>query len=595
MLSVQQISDKVHVLKQRFAERDGAMQDILAVRKGQLDSVAPDLFPEGTSKSMVANFIDVAARDISEVLAPLPSINCSTANFNNDRAKKKADKKTVIANHYMQYSKLQSQMYVGADWYLTYGFLPIVIEPDFNYALPRIRVENPLGAYPEYNRHGRLVSYTKRYLKSVRELIVEFPEYESQILGRDGRNQELNTQMELIRYEDDEQVVLFLPERGDMVLLKAANPCGELMVRIARRPGIDPDNPRGQFDDIIYPQIARARFAWLAMDAAEKSVNAPFVVPNDVEEFAFGPDAILRSSNPSGIGRVPLQIPPGVFQEQQTLEAEMRLGARYPEGRSGSIDANIITGSGVQALLGGFDTQVKAGQQILQELFEDVIAFCFKMDERLFGGTKKIIGSAGGATYELEYDPIKDIAGDYTVQARYGLMAGLDPNRALIFALQALQANLVSRDFVMRELPWQMNVSNEQEIIDVESMRNALSGSLASLSEAIPQMASQGQDPSDIVAKIAQVIDLRRKGKMIEDAVSQVFTPPAPAPVAAPQQQAMPPEQMLAAMGGMAPDQVSPTDMNPVPAEALPPQQAQAPSGATPDINSILAAMGGGA
>jgi len=595
MLSVQQISDKVHVLKQRFAERDGAMQDILAARKGQLDSVAPDLFPEGVSKSMVANFIDVAARDISEVLAPLPSINCSTANMNNDRAKKKADKKTVIANHYMQYAKLQSQMYVGADWYLTYGFLPIVIEPDFNYALPRIRVENPLGAYPEYDRHGRLVSYTKRYIKSVRELIVEFPEYESQILGRNGRDQELNTQMELIRYEDDEQVVLFLPERGDMVLLKAGNPMGELMVKVARRPGIDPDNPRGQFDDIIYPQIARARFAWLAMDAAEKSVNAPFVVPNDVEEFAFGPDAILRSSNPNGIGRVPLQIPPGVFQEQQTLESEMRLGARYPEGRSGSIDANIITGSGVQALLGGFDTQVKAGQQILQELFEDVIEFCFKMDERLFGGTKKIIGSAGGAAYELEYDPIKDIAGDYTVQARYGLMAGLDPNRALIFALQALQANLVSRDFVMRELPWQMNVSNEQEIIDVESMRNSLSGSLASLSEAIPQMASQGQDPSDIVAKIAQVIDLRRKGKMIEDAVSQVFTPPPPAPVAAPEQQAMPPEQMLAAMGGLSQAEVPPTDMNPVPAEAAPTQQAQAPSGATPDINSILAAMGGGA
>ena len=588
MLSVQQISDKVHVLKQRFAERDAAMQDILAVRKGQIDVVAPDLFPEGTTKSMVANFIDVAARDISEVLAPLPSINCSTSNVNNDRAKKKADKKTIIANHYMQFAKLQSQMYVGADWYLTYGFLPIVIEPDFEYALPRIRVENPLGAYPEYDRHGRLVSYTKRYVKSVRELIVEFPEYESQILGKNGRDQELNTQMELIRYEDKEQVVLFLPERGDLVLLKAGNPMGELMVKIARRPGIDPDNPRGQFDDIIFPQIARARFAWLAMDAAEKSVNAPFVVPNDVEEFALGPDAILRSSNPGGIGRVPLQIPVGVFQEQQTLESEMRMGARYPEGRSGNVDASIITGSGVQALLGGFDTQVKASQQIFQELFEEVIEFCFKMDERLFGTVKKIIGSAGGASYELEYDPIKDISGDYTVQARYGLMAGLDPNRALIFALQALQANLVSRDFVMRELPWQVNVSNEQEAIDVETMRNALTGSLASLSDAIPQMASQGQDPSDIVYKLAQVIDARRKGKMIEDAVSEIFTPPAPAP-APTQEPVMPPEQIVAAMGGnLAPAEVPPTDMNPVPAETAP-----VPTGGAPDINAILGAMGG--
>jgi hypothetical protein len=595
MLSVQQISDKVHVLKQRYVERDAAMQDILAVRRGQIDSVAPEFFPEGVSRSMVANFIDVAARDISEVLAPLPSINCSTANSTNDRAKKKADKKAIIANHYMQFAKLQTQMYVGADWYLSYGFLPIIIEPDFEYSLPRIRVENPLGAYPEYDRHGRLVSYTKRYVKSIRELIVEFPEYESQILGRKGRDQELNTMMELIRYEDKEQILLFLPERGDMALLQAANPMGELMVRVARRPGVDPDNPRGQFDDIIFPQIARARFAWLAMDAAEKSVNAPFVVPNDVEEFAFGPDAILRSSNPSGIGRVPLQIPNGVFQEQQTLEQEMRMGARYPEGRSGNIDASIVTGTGVQALLGGFDTQVKASQQIFQELFQEVIEFCFKMDERLFGGIKKIIGSAGGASYELEYDPIKDIAGDHTVQARYGLMAGLDPNRALIFALQALQANLISRDFVMRELPWSMNVSIEQEAIDVEAMRNALSGSLASLSEAIPQMASQGQDPSDIVSKIAEVINLRRKGKMIEEAVSEVFTAPAPQPTAPEQQATMSPDQMLAAMGGMqSPETTAPSVTNPVPAEAVPPATAAPTAQAqAPDINSILSAMGG--
>jgi len=591
MLTIEQISDKVHVLKQRFAERDGAMADILAVRKGDIESVAPEMFPEGLNRSMVANFIDVAARDISEVLAPLPSLTCSTINTNNDRAKKRADKKTTIANHYVQCSRLQTQMYVGADWYLTYGFLPIVVEPDFEYFTPRIRVENPMGAYPEYNRHGKLVSYTKRYIKSVRELIVEFPEYESQILGRNGREQELNAQMELIRYEDAQQITLFLPERNNFVLLSAGNPMGELTVRIARRPGVDPDNPRGQFDDIIYPQLARARFAWLAMDAAEKSVNAPFVVPNDVQEFAFGPDAILRSSNPAGIGRVPLQIPPGVFQEQQTLESEMRMGARYPEGRSGNIDASVITGSGVQALLGGFDTQVKAGQQVFQELLEDVISLAFKMDERMFPGTKKIDGSASGTVYELEYDAAKDIAGDYTVQARDGLMAGLDPNRALIFALQALQANLVSRDFVMRELPWAMNVSQEEEYIDVERMRDSLSGSLASLAQSIPQMASQGQDPSDIVHKMASVIDLRRKGKMIEDAVMEAFAPVAPIAPAAPAAP-MPPEQMLAAMGGGTPPQ-APTEP-PTPTQAAPAASAPAEVGqpTPPDIGSILASLG---
>jgi len=595
MLSITQVNDKVVYLKQRYAERDNRMQDILAVRKGNIDSVDPGMFPEGANKSMIANFIDIAARDISEVLAPLPSFNCAVSNMNNDKAKKKADKKTIIANHYVESSKLQSQMYYGADWYLSYGFLPIFVEADLETMLPRIRVENPLGAYPEFDRHGRIVSFTKRYMKTMRELCLEFPEYESQIIGKGGRDSvDLNGQMELIRYEDKDQIMLFLPERM-LPLKRMDNPIGEMMVCVARRPGIDPDDPRGQFDDVIYPQLARGRFAWLAMDAAEKSVNAPFVVPNDVQEFAFGPDAILRTSNPQGIRRVGLELPSGAFQEQQILEQELRMGARYPEGRSGTLDASIITGSGVQALLGGFDTQVKAAQEVFQELFQDVIGLCFKVDERLFGGLKKITGTQAGASYELEYEAFKDISGDYSIQARYGLMAGLDPNRALIFALQALQADLVSHDFVMRELPWTMNVSQEQERIDVEKMRAALSGSFQALAQAIPQMATSGQDPSSIVNKMAQVIDMRRKGVMIEQAVMDAFQP-EPAPVA-PAGPSMSPEQLLAQMGG---------GQDPMAAMAAPPEaeaamatappEAQGPpadGGAPPDIASILAQMGG--
>jgi len=248
----------------------------------------------------------------------------------------------------------------------------------------------------------------------------------------------------------------------------------------------------------------------------------------------------------------------------------------------------IITGSGVQALLGGFDTQVKAGQQVLQELFEDVIGLCFEMDERLFGGLKKITGSQTGTPYEISYDSLKDINGDYTVQARYGLMAGLDPNRALIFALQALQANLASRDFVMRELPWSMNVSAEQEKIDVERMRDSLAGSLAATAQAIPNMAAQGQDPSDIINKMARVIELRRRGKDIEDAVLESFAPEEPEQEMEMPEPPMPPEQMLAAMGGGVPPEQAPP--GPATEEPAGPPQAQQPP---PDIATMLAAMGG--
>jgi hypothetical protein len=545
------------------------------------------------TKPMIANFVDVCARDLAEVLAPLPSFNCQTADINSDRAKKNADLRSMIVNNYVEFSGLQTQMYTGADWYNTYAFLPFVVEPDFEARMPRIRIENPMGAYPEYNRYGKCVSYTKRYLKTIRELIVDFPEYESLIVGKLGhQNQDLNTELDVMHYQDKDQIVMFLPQRDSLVLRKAKNPLGKLSVVVPRRPGIDVDDPRGQFDDVLWVQIARARFSLLAMEAAEKSVQAPLVVPQDLQEFAFGPDAILRTNNPAGVRRVGLELPTGAFTEQQILETEMRMGSRYPEGRSGNIDASVITGSGVQALMGGFDSQIKAMQMILSEAMEEVIALCFEMDEKLFSGEKKQRGTFNGAPYEFKYDSAKDIAGDYTIQVRYGLMAGLDPSRALIFSLQALQANLVSRDFIMRELPWSMNVSGEQERIDIERMRDSLSASLASLAQAIPQMAMQGQDPSGIVEQIAKVIDLRRKGNAIEEAVVKVFEKPKPEPT--PQQPQAPaqmsPEELVAQSMGQAATPVE--EPAPVTQEQVPPA---GPAGGQPpvDLAGILSQLGG--
>ena len=583
-LSIEQIALKVEALKRNNYERDSRMANILEVRRGNMVGVAPEFFPEGMTKPMIANFIDVAARDVAEVLAPLPSFNCTTTNLTSDRAKKNADIRTLIANNYVQVARLQTQMYTGADWYGTYGFLPIVVEADTDARLPRIRVENPVGAYPEFDRYNQVVSFSKRYVKTIAELLVDFPDLTFQILeGKDIEDVDLYTGLEMVRYEDKEQITLFLPDRQNLLLKKTPNPMGEVMVRIAMRPSID-GIPKGQFDDVLWAQIARARFSLLAMDAAEKSVNAPLAIPNDVQEFTFGPDAILRSQNPQAIRRVGLEVPPAAFAETEVLMREMRMGSRYPEGRSGNIDASIITGQGVQALLGAFDTQVKTGQQILSDTFEDVLELCFRMDEKLFSGEKTIVGTNKGSAFELKYDPSKDIKGEYGIQVRYGLMSGLDPSRALIFSLQALGADLISRDFVMRELPWSMNVTGEQEQIDIQKMRDNLNASMQAMAQAVPQIATQGGDPSDIVMKMAQVIKERQKGTSIEDAVEKIFTPPAPpevAPQAAPGESVPPVEQPSVPT---APGEAAP-------GAPVPPEQAGAQ--APPNLQAILGQLAG--
>jgi hypothetical protein len=572
-LTIEQIAARVDSLKYRASERDARAGDVLSVRQGKIAEVYPDFFPEGVDANVVANFIDIVARDLSEVMAPLPAVNCSSASQVNDRARKFADNRTRIASNYFNHSDLQVSMYTGADYYVTYGFVPFVIELDDEAKMPRIRVENPRMAYPEFDRYGRCISFAKVYSLTLGELVAQFPEYEVTLLGRSGFKQDTNTLVDIIRYYDKDQSVVYVPSRENLVLSRAKNPIGKMMVVIAKRPTIDGEM-RGQFDDVIGIQLLRNRFAMLAMEAAEKSVQSPIVVPMDVQELQLGGDSVIRTNTPAGVRRVELTIPQGAFTEQTLLNQELRIGARYPEGRTGNVNASIVTGQGVQALMGAFDTQVKSAQAIFASALRDVIGLCFEVDESIFDVQKTIRGVDAGSPYALEYKPSKDIKGDYSADVRYGMLAGLNPAQGLIFMLQALGGKLISKDMAMRELPFNVNVSQEQEKIEVEDMRNALISSLQAYTQAIPQMATQGQDPSEVVTKIASVIKSRQKGQSIEDAIEQTFAPKEQVPPA----------------GAPMVEQPSPAPAAPVGGQS--PMEAQ-PQG-VPDVQSLLSSLTSG-
>jgi len=578
-LTIEQISARVQSLRYRNSERDARNLDVLAVRKGKISEVYPDFFPDGVDANVVANFIDIVARDLSEVMAPLPAVNCSAANQVSDRARTFADKRTRIASNYFSHSDLSVQMYSGADWYITYGFVPFVVELDDEAKLPRIRIENPIGAYPEFDRYGRCVAFAKRYTMTLGELVAQFPEYDNILLGGMGYKQDLNGQVEIIRYYDKDQSVVYVPAKDNLILSQAKNPLGKMMIVVARKPSIDGDL-RGQFDDVLGIQLLRNRFALLAMEAAEKSVQAPIVLPQDVQELQLGGDAVIRTANPAGVRRVELTLPQGAFTEQTLLNQELRVGARYPESRTGNIDASIVTGQGVQALMGAFDTQVKSAQAIFAAALRDVISICFEIDETIFSEEKTIRGVDSGSPYEITYKPTKDIKGDYSADVRYGMLAGLNPAQGLIFMLQALGGKLISKDMAMRELPFTVNVTQELEKIEIEDMRTALLSGITAMAQAIPAMATQGQDPSDMVNKIAAVIKARQKGQALEDAIEATFAPQQQVPPAGasnPMVEQTSPAPSGAPVGG--PSQGQPVE--------LPQQQA-------PDIQSILTSLTAG-
>lgn len=531
MVDIDHIAARVMYLRRAAAERDQRWADVLEVRKGNINKVFPGLFPDDYPKPMVANLIDTIARDVAEVIAPLPAFNCNSTNVSSDRARSKADKRTMIVAGYRDQSRLQNQMFTGADRYITYGFLPFVVEVDYERKTPIIRVDDPVGSYPEFDRFGRLISYTKRYVKTVEDLCREWPEHEGVIRGR-YRQSGQNATLDLYRYHDKDVTLLFLPQRANFLLASTPNPIGEIMVVPTVRPGVDSNEQfRGQFDDVLWVQVARSRFATLQLEAAQKSVQAPFALPQDVNVLEIGPDATIRSASPEKIRRVDLNVPQGLFQENAALEQEMRTGSRYPEGRLGTVGGSIVTGRGVEALMGGFDTQVKTAQAVFATALRDVMELCFDVDEKLFGNvTKTVRGTDAGTPYEITYTPKKDIGGDHTVDVTYGLMAGLNPNQALVFGLQARGDQLISRDFLRRQMPWEINVTMEEQKIEIEKLRDSLIQAVAGYAQAIPVLAQNGQDPGEILKRLSMVIDGRQKGDPIEQVVTEAFAPEPPPP-----------------------------------------------------------------
>jgi hypothetical protein len=147
--------------------------------------------------------------------------------------------------------------------------------------------------------------------------------------------------------------------------------------------------------------------------------------------------------------------------------------------------------------------------------------------------------------------------------------------------LQALGGKLISKDMAMRELPFTVNVTQELEKIEIEDMRSALLGSLTAYTQAIPQMATQGQDASEVVRKIAAVIKARQKGQALEDAIEATFAPQQQVPPAGASNPMV--EQMSPAPSG-APVGGSPQG----PTEGiLPPEQP-------PDLQTILSSLTSG-
>ena len=542
------------------------MRAVSYVRIGRANEVFRGMFPADWPQPVIANMVDIAAQDSAEQAGVMPTLTAFGDDALNDSARRRASKLTQIVNAYAYETRLGNSLVTAADYLITYGRTIFRVEANWDASRPHIHVDSPLGTYIERDRFNQITGYFKTWTRGARELANLYPEHANRLLGqRMGAHDNSNRTLTLIKFYDaDGRAMLLVEQEPGLVLDAYEHPLGRIPVTMAQRSTLDGE-ARGQFDETLWVFAARARLALLNLEAATKAVEAPIALPNDVTEVAFGPDSIIRSNTPERIRRVSLEIPQTAMMEQRTLQDELRTSTRTPDVRMGETDSSVVTGRGVQALMGGFDSRIRAYQGLLGESVSDVMGMCLEMDEKVWPNEpRELTGSANGSPYTVKYTPAKDIKGAYQVTAEYGIMAGLDANRALIWGLQALGAGLTSKSFIRKNLPVSLDVAQEEQVIDVENLRGTLMSSIASYAQAIPEMASQGQDASGPVRAIAELIEARKKGTPVEQAAEKIFAPPEP-----------PPEQ--AVPGGMSPEEAL---MGAVPGGASPgaPEIEQPPS-----------------
>jgi hypothetical protein len=473
----------------------------------------------------------VVIRDLAEQIGKMPTIMCTAGVQTSDRQKKFAMKRTKIALKYAEKSHLVTKLVDAADWLACYGFVPLIVEPDFKHDTPRMRFENPLNAYPELDIMGNCIAYAKVHMENAGELAAKYPHLAAQILGSaDPRDQVRNAEqiLSLVRYVDADQMLMYIPERANLVIAQAPNVLGHCPVVVATRSRFD-EQVRGQMDDVLWIQLAKARLALLNMEAVEKAVQAPIAIPKDIRKLPFGPDAVIQTDNPQQVRRVAMDFPPVALQQMENYENDLMMGSRYPGTRAGQSPGSIVTGQGVDALNGGFDSQIMTYQTLMGAALKKAIGLCFKLDEIIWPDMKKELRvMVNGNLFEETYVPKKDIAGIHEVEVTYGFAAGMDPNRALVFLLQMMSAGLVDRDFVLAQMPFELDTLQTLQRVDVEKLEDALKQGIFSMLTSIGVMAQQGQDPSQILTAVSKIIMAREKGTPLHIAVMNSLSQPAP-------------------------------------------------------------------
>jgi len=586
MKSVEEIVD---LYRQRVTAQGPILSQMRQVRQlANSDVVVPLNELDRNTKSSVANLLVQGLDQMSmRVSSTMPNPYFPALREGQERSMKMArDRKRAMLAIWDQ-NRMGMKMRRRARHLLAYSNSPVYIKPNFDKRLPEWHLRNPLDTFaaPSVDVDNPvpdnvIFSYSRTYAW----LTTNFgSSINGQLRVGQPRPDDMFTILEYVC--DDEIVTLVMGYEKDrdpisgtyymgspaVELSRIINRTGMPLVIVPQR--ITLDKPHGQFDGLLGMYYTRARLQALTEIAIERGI-----FPDEylVARPGENPEILQIADGKSGqLGVVKggdiqqLQSNPGYKTDValDRLERQERLEGSIPAEFGGESGTNIRTGRRGESILAAtVDFRVQEAQEIFASsiLEEDKVAIA--IEKTYWGNSAKsfyIPGSGGGMK---DYTPNKMWETDFHYVSYPA--AGSDVNSLVVGLGQRLGAGIISKESARESDPMVGDPELERDRIVSEAIESAL----------LQSIQAQAADPNgpyqpDDLAFIAEKVGSNQMN--LSEAIM------------AAQKRAQERQATVAPAG-------SPETMPGLAPPGMGAEQPSAPAGGPPDLQSLLAQLGGG-
>jgi len=586
MKSVEEIVD---LYRQRVTAQGPILSQMRQVRQlANSDVVVPLNELDRNTKSSVANLLVQGLDQMSmRVSSTMPNPYFPALREGQERSMKMArDRKRAMLAIWDQ-NRMGMKMRRRARHLLAYSNSPVYIKPNFDKRIPEWQLRNPLDTFaaPSIDvdnpvPENVIFSYSRTYAW----LTANFgTSINGQLRVGQPRPDDMFTILEYVC--DDEIVTLVMGYEKDrdpisgtyymgspaVELSRIINRTGMPLVIVPQR--ITLDKPHGQFDGLLGMYYTRARLQALTEIAIERGI-----FPDEylVARPGENPEIIQIADGKSGQLGV---VKGGDIQIQQSnpgyktdtaldrLERQERLEGSIPAEFGGESGTNIRTGRRGESILAAtVDFRVQEAQEIFASsiLEEDKVAIA--IEKTYWGNSAKsfyIPGSGGGMK---DYTPNKMWETDFHYVSYPA--AGSDVNSLVVGLGQRLGAGIISKESARESDPMVGDPELERDRIVSEAIESAL----------LQSIQAQAADPKgpyqpDDLAFIAEKVGSNQMN--LSEAIM------------AAQKRAQERQATVAPAG-------SPETMPGLAPPGMGAEQPSAPAGGPPDLQSLLAQLGGG-